>query len=336
MLTLMDGSSHIFDLNLRNTRMYCYCVQISSAQWFGPWDTLSAWAASDARSTRRSARSPLDLLSPLHTRQKTHNLTTFHHFWKLCLALLCVCVCVLHAHAPTNMCVLAADPPVASHSTSFRQPLSNWGGSEYNYGENHPGLMWGWINGIKKIICWPSGPRAAWGWEGNLKQGEGEIGGALMSVPKKASDHWEPCLAWRWGITSWTPPPPSTHTHTHTHTISPNPSQPLPAAHTLIPASRMFRNSPHACASKRLFPHKAAVGRLYEEWSPNCCYWLSLSFNAGSSHGGLDPVYIKYEYVFKADINRSESLHVQSFEGGCHFLDKHINTTWTYRFIKVM
>lgn len=69
---------------------------------------------------------------------------------------------------------------VMSHSTSFlSRPLllSNWSSSEYNYAENHPGLMWGWINGIKKIICWPSGPATVWGWEGNLKQREEERGG---------------------------------------------------------------------------------------------------------------------------------------------------------------
>lgn len=78
-----------------------------------------------------------------------------------------------------KMCVLAADPPWRLIPPHFLRPLllSNWGSGEYNYGENHPGLMWGRINGIKKIICWPSGPTAVWGWEGNLKPKEEEIGG---------------------------------------------------------------------------------------------------------------------------------------------------------------
>lgn len=81
--------------------------------------------------------------------------------------------------AHKHMCLLAADPSWCLIPPHFLRPLllSNWGGSEYNYGENHPGLMWGRINGIKKIICRPSGPSAVWGWEGNLKQREEEIGG---------------------------------------------------------------------------------------------------------------------------------------------------------------
>ncbi len=78
-----------------------------------------------------------------------------------------------------HMSVHATDPSWCLIPPHFLRPLllSNWGGCEYNYGENHPGLMWGRINGIKKIICWPSGPGAVWGWEGNLKQREEEIGG---------------------------------------------------------------------------------------------------------------------------------------------------------------
>lgn len=74
----------------------------------------------------------------------------------------------------TNAWIPAADPVWCLISPHFSRPLllSNWSSSEYNYSENHPGLMWGRINGIKKIICWPSGPATVWGWEGNLKQGE--------------------------------------------------------------------------------------------------------------------------------------------------------------------
>lgn len=82
-----------------------------------------------------------------------------------------------------NTCIPSTDPLWCLIPPHFSRPLllSNWSSGEYNYGENHPGLMWGWINGIKKIICWPSGPATVWGWEGNLKQREEEMAGALMS-----------------------------------------------------------------------------------------------------------------------------------------------------------
>lgn len=99
------------------------------------------------------------------------DLTTFHslELWFV------PCVCMHHAHAAHKH----DDPSWRLIPPHFLRPLllSNWGGSEYNYSENHPGLMWGRINGIKKIICWPSGPSAVWGWEGNLKQREDEIVG---------------------------------------------------------------------------------------------------------------------------------------------------------------
>ena len=99
-----------------------------------------------------------------------------------------------HTHTHRNTCIPAADPLWCLIPPHFSRPLplSNWSRSEYNYGENHPGLMWGWINGIKKIICWPSGPATVWGWEGNLKQKEEERRGALMS---RRTESWWPLRA---------------------------------------------------------------------------------------------------------------------------------------------
>lgn len=92
-------------------------------------------------------------------------------------------VCSLSHTQLRNTCIPSADPLWCLIPPHFSRPLllSNWSSGEYNYGENHPGLMWGWINGIKKIICWPSGPATVWGWEGNLKQRGEEMVGALMS-----------------------------------------------------------------------------------------------------------------------------------------------------------
>lgn len=94
---------------------------------------------------------------------KTTQISSFKHRLKFCFS----------PSTRANTCVSS---PLIRHDASFHlvfsehSPLSNWSGSEYNYGENHPGLMWEGINGIKKIICWPSGLSAAWDWKGNLKQ----------------------------------------------------------------------------------------------------------------------------------------------------------------------
>lgn len=195
---------------------------------------LSAVATIGDRSTERSGRRHFTSLNYCHrfTHSDEPNPTALHSL-ELCIAPLCI-----HT-AHKHMCVLAADPSWCLIPSHFRRPLllSNWGGSEYNYGENHPALMWGRINGIKKIICWPSGPGAVWGWEGNLKQRRRRDRGALMSGMTKASDHREARLACRWGITFCKTPP---------STISPNPSFPPHCPHTHS-CCQDVQEQPHVC-----------------------------------------------------------------------------------------
>lgn len=137
-------------------------------------------------------------------------------------------VCSLSHTQLRNTCIPSADPLWCLIPPHFSRPLllSNWSSGEYNYGENHPGLMWGWINGIKKIICWPSGPATVWGWEGNLKQRGEEMVGASMSR-RKAHDHWEPCLTCLFGDYFLQDSPPQLHLTAH---IWPSPSRMFRAA----------------------------------------------------------------------------------------------------------
>lgn len=152
----------------------CYCTEYFSPQ---AWATLHNWT------TNQSSCRHCTSLNYCHTFTDSEELTQPVSS-DMNFGLLLTCA-MPHTRAHTlrkkkkNMCVLAADPPWCLIPPHFLRPLllSNWGSGEYNYGENHPGLMWGRINGIKKIICWPSGPSAVWGWEGNLKPREEEIVG---------------------------------------------------------------------------------------------------------------------------------------------------------------
>lgn len=139
-------------------------------------------------------------------------------------------VALPHTHS-TNMCVLTTHPPWCLIPPHFSRPLllSNCGSSEYNYGENHPGLMWGWINGIKEIIFWPSGPATVWGWEGNLKQREEERGWVLMRGLMKSL--WPPRASLNLPLGDYFPRDSSRQSCLTPHIY--------PSAHTLTP-SRMF------------------------------------------------------------------------------------------------
>ena len=169
----MHGNSHLCDAQVSITCIDAQCLAACILHL-----SIIAWSAS------------WYFTSPNYCRPFTHNgdpsWTSFHSF-ELWFA-------PTHTHTHRNTCIPSADPLWCLIPPHFSRPLplSNWSRSEYNYGENHPGLMWGWINGIKKIICWPSGPATVWGWEGNLKQKEEERRGALMS---RRTESWWPLRA---------------------------------------------------------------------------------------------------------------------------------------------
>lgn len=223
------GSCHVFDLSL-----HC-CFSYQWAQRLGPWAQLPAGAAAGGRITERSGRRHFHLTELLSPKPRT---------------LLC-CPTHTHTHRAYSMCVLAADPSWRLIPPHFLRPLllSNWSGSEYNYGENHPGLMWGRINGIKKIICWPSGPGAVWGWEGNLKQREEKIGGGLNERADESL--WPPRGSLSVPLGDYFPQrsPPQSH---------------LTPAHTLTAASRCWGTN-----SGRQW--QAKWGAVHREFFLNVC-----------------------------------------------------------------
>lgn len=136
--------------------------------------SLSHLTQLDHKSVELSSLHFTELLSHFHWQQGANPAGFLRHELWVAPYLCNATHTRTHTTGKKKTCVLAADPPWRLIPPHFLRPLllSNWGSGEYNYGENHPGLMWGRINGIKKIICWPSGPTAVWGWEGNLKPKE--------------------------------------------------------------------------------------------------------------------------------------------------------------------